>query len=424
MIEKTKLENGVRVLSDSVPGLETCSLGLWMQAGTRWDPPGQGGLAHFLEHMAFKGTARRTALQLAQDMDMLGGRMNAFTEQEQTCFYTVALGEHVAGSLEIMADMLLNSCFASEELKREQGVVCEEIKMVDDDPSELASDLFYEALWKEHPLGLPIQGTAESVGSFDRNMLFDFQRRFYKPERLVVAAAGKVDHREFVRLADKYFGGHDCFVSSAAPSSAVPAVPEPDGLPGGVPVPCVSNVVRRRPTEQVSICCGWQVPPFTDKSRWALSVLDNVLGDSLSCRLFQEIREKNGLAYSIETMRSSYRDAGLFGVEAGTSAVSVAEVMESIRRIFSDIRRDGITADELERARQHIRISYALEFESTSGRMASMVQNEVLYGRQMPLAELYGQLDGVTRDSVRDFAAEYLDPDRMTAAAVGPLDSL
>lgn len=425
MIKKTELTNGILVISEQIPQFASCSLGVWVQSGTRCDEPYNLGMAHFLEHMLFKGTERRTALRLAQDMDLLGGRMNAFTEQEQTCLYTVVLSEHVAQAFEILADMLVNSSFDEAELRREQGVVCEEIKMVEDETDELASDLFYASIWPDHPLGKPIQGTIESVQSFTQNALFEYLHRHYKPDRIIVAAAGAVDHDKLVQLTERYLQNGwlmrrpvSQFSNEAGPKLwwACP--------PGGTPKPATVTNVKYRPTEQVSICCGWQCLAQDDPRGCILSVLDSVLGGSLSCRLFQEIREKSGLAYSVETFRSTYSDAGLFGVEVSCSAANVSAVMDSIGKIFRDILAEGITEDELERARQHIKSSYALSLESSFGRMSCIVQNERVWGRQISLEELCQDLDKVKNSDIIEFAREFFDLDKLTTAAAGPIYSL
>ena len=425
MIKKTELANGILVLSEQIPQFASCSLGVWVQSGTRCDEPYNLGMAHFLEHMLFKGTQQRTALRLAQDMDLLGGRMNAFTEQEQTCLYTVVLSEHVAQAFEILADMLVNSSFDKAELRREQGVVCEEIKMVEDETDELASDLFYASIWPNHPLGKPIQGTIESVQSFTQNRLFEYLHRHYKPERIIVAAAGAIEHKKLVQLADRYLQ-RDWLVRRSIAQLDGEVGPKLwwASPPGGRPKSAVLTTVKYRPTEQVSICCGWQCLAQDDRRGCILSILDSVLGGSLSCRLFQEIREKSGLAYSVETFRSTYSDAGLFGVEVSCSAANVSAVMDSIRKIFRDILAEGITEDELERARQHIKSSYALSLESSFGRMSCLVQNERVWGRQISLEELGQDLDRVKNNDIVAFAREFFDLDKLTIAAAGPIYSL
>lgn len=425
MIKKTELTNGILVISEQISQFASCSLGVWVQSGTRNDEPYNLGMAHFLEHMLFKGTERRTALRLAQDMDLLGGRMNAFTEQEQTCLYTVVLSEHVAQAFEILADMLVNSSFDEAELRREQGVVCEEIKMVEDETDELASDLFYASIWPDHPLGKPIQGTIESVQSFTQNALFEYLHRHYKPERIIVAAAGAIEHDKLVQLTERYLQ-NGWLMRRPVSQFNVEAGPKLWWAcpPGGTPKPAAVINVKYRPTEQVSICCGWQCLAQDDPRGCILSVLDSVLGGSLSCRLFQEIREKSGLAYSVETFRSTYSDAGLFGVEVSCSAANVSAVMDSIRRIFKAILAEGITEDELERARQHIKSSYALSLESSFGRMSCIVQNERVWGRQISLEELCQDLDRVKNDDIIEFSRKFFDLDKLTTAAAGPIYSL
>lgn len=413
MIRKTKLDNGIIILSESIPQVATCSLGFWFSVGTRWDRPTQLGLAHFAEHMLFKGTKTRSALKLAQDMDLLGGRMNAFTEQEQTCFYTISLSEHLEASLELLCDMYLNSTLDPEELEREKSVVCEEIKMVEDSPDELASDIFYETIWPDHPLGKPIQGTVDIVKTFTRDMLLDYYATYFVPNRLLVSVAGNIEHEKFVELVKKYLGHLPAKVEAEL---------DRDNLPGGLPRSQHVKIIKKHPTEQVSLCYGGQALSLDDPRKCVLSILDSVLGGSLSCRLFQEIREKNGLAYSVETFRSSYYDAGLFGVEVGTSEKNVGAVLDMIDSIFADIRREGITTEELERARQHLKSSLALDMESTYGRMGYLVSTEKIYGRYVSLYEACKLIDKVDQEQVIDLARECLDTDRYSLVILGPVD--
>lgn len=412
MYRKTKLDNGITVISEFMPQTPACALGFWFATGTRWDPADSPGLAHFAEHMFFKGTKKRSAWQLAREMDILGGRVNAFTEQEQTCFHIVTLGDHLERAFELLTDMLLNSLFDPEELEREKNVVCEEIKMVEDSLDELASDLFYQAVWPNHPLGKPIQGTVESVSAFDVGRLREFCRDFYRPERLIISAAGKVGHEALLSLAERYWSG------VAAPGGAAPKE-----LPGGRPAPSRGRVVRYKSAEQVNFCCGGPGLACGDPRYYALWVLDSILGDSLSCRLFQEIREKCGLAYSIETFRESYLDCGLFGVEAAASAENVGAVLEKISHIFAEIRREGVSADELRAAKEHRRSELLLGSDSASARMERLAQDERFYGRYVSLEEVCGEIDRVSCEDVHRLAREILNADNYTLAAAGPAEA-
>ena len=409
MFRKTKLDNGVTVISEFMPQTPTCALGFWFAAGTRWDPADAPGLAHFAEHMFFKGTQKRSAWQLAREMDILGGRVNAFTEQEQTCFHIVTLGRHLERSFDLLTDMLLNSRFDGEELEREKSVVCEEIKMVEDSLDDLASDLFYQAVWPDHPLGKPIQGTVESVSAFEADKLLEFCRSFYRPDRLIISAAGQVEHAALLSLAERYWG------KASAEGANLPSA----DLPGGKPIPARGRIIRYKSAEQVNFCCGGPGLAYGDPRYYALWVLDSILGDSLSCRLFQEVREKCGLAYSIETFREAYLDCGLYGVEAGTSAENVGAVLEKINEIFAELRREGAGEDDLRAAKEHRRSEFLLGSESALARMERLAQDERLFGRYVSFEEVCREIDKVSAEDIYRLAQEVLDTENYALAAAG-----
>lgn len=408
MVRKTVLENGITLVTEQIPQFRSCSLGIWAQAGSRHERQEQSGLSHFLEHMLFKGTQRRNATQIAEAMDGVGGQLNAFTEKEQTCYYARVMDQHLPMALDILSDMFLNSVFDPHEIEREKGVILEEIKMYDDAPDEMVFDVFTSAVWRGHPLGRSILGTKEVISGLTRERVLEYRNAHYVPPRLLVSAAGHLEHDLLVERVAGWFNG--------AP------LPEPPPLvPGGTPLAEPCKLVQYRDSEQVYLCYGVQGLAVTDERRYAMLVLDSVLGGSMSCRLFQEIREKRGLVYSVCTFQNSYRDCGLFGVYAGTSAEKLEEVLRLSRDIIGEVRQDGLKPEELERSREHLKGSIALAMESTSHRMMRLARSESFHGRLIPLEEVIDRIDAVENQHVLDLAREVLDPDRFTLAVLGPV---
>jgi predicted Zn-dependent peptidase len=333
-VRRTVLPNGVRILSEEIPSLASVSIGLWIESGSRYDEPGGCGLSHFVEHMLFKGTARRTAAEIAGEIDAVGGVLNADTDREHTCYYAKVLGEHADLAVDVLSDMFLAPRLDPEEIERERGVVLEEIAQIEDTPDDYVQDLFHLAYWPDHPLGLPICGTRASVEALDRVACADLIARRYRPDRLVVAAAGRADHDRLVDEIARRFGG----LEGSAP---VVNGPPPRGRPG--------VTVHRRRLEQVQLCLGTRGVAVTDAERDAAAVLNAALGDGMSSRLFQEVRERRGRAYAIDSFLCSYRDAGYLAVTAATRPRWVAEVVEAVLGELRRVRREGLTAAELAR---------------------------------------------------------------------------
>jgi len=411
MVRKTVLENGITLVTEQIPQFRSCSLGIWAQAGSRHERQEQSGLSHFLEHMLFKGTQRRNATQIAEAMDGVGGQLNAFTEKEQTCYYARVMDQHLPMALDILSDMFLNSVFDPHEIEREKGVILEEIKMYDDAPDEMVFDVFTSAVWRGHPLGRSILGTKEVISALTRERVLEYRNAHYVPPRLLVSAAGHLEHDLLVERVAGWFNG--------AP------LPEPPPLvPGGTPLAEPCKLVQYRDSEQVYLCYGVQGLAVTDERRYAMLVLDSVLGGSMSCRLFQEIRERRGLVYSVCTFQNSYRDSGLFGVYAGTSAEKVEEVLRLSREILEDVRQDGIRTEELDRAREHLKGSIALAMESTSHRMMRLARTQSFHGRIIPLEEVIERVDAVSHEDVLDLARTLLTPEKFTLAVLGPVQAV
>lgn len=411
MVRKTTLDNGITLVTEQIPEFRSCSLGIWAQSGSRHEREDQSGLSHFLEHMLFKGTPRRTATQIAEAMDGVGGQLNAFTEKEQTCYYARVMDQHLPRALDILSDMFLNSLFDPAELEREKGVILEEIKMYEDAPDEMVFDVFTSSVWDGHPLGRPILGSREVISGLDRERLVQFMEERYLPSRLLVSAAGHVDHDMVAEKVGQWFQG-------GRPAEPLPLVP------GGTPESNPRRIVQYRDSEQVYVCYGVQGLAVTDERRYAMLVLDSVLGGSMSCRLFQEIRERRGLVYTVCTFQNTYRDCGLFGVYAGTSAEKVEEVLRLSREILEEVRQDGIRPEELERAREHLKGSIALAMESTSHRMMRLARTQSFHGRIIPLEEVIERVDAVSHEDILDLARTLLAPERFTLAVLGPVQAV
>lgn len=403
-IDKTTLPNGIRILSERTPGMVAAAIGLWVESGSRFEGAAQNGLSHFLEHLFFKGTERRSAAAIAEAIDAVGGVLNADTDREHTCYYAKVLGEHVPLAIDLLSDIFLASRFAPEEIAREKDVVVEEIAQIEDTPDDLINDLFHSAYWPGHPLGRPVCGTRETVASFDRDACRSWVASRYRPDRLVVAAAGDVEHAALVEEIEHRFG----HLSGVAPvdDAAVPTI-----------VPGVT--VHRRRLEQVQLCLGTLGIAVGDADRDAAIVLNSALGDSPSSRLFQEVRERRGRAYSIDSFLCSYRDTGYLGIAAGTRPRWVREVVETVVAELGRIRREGIPDAELARAKGKLRGTILLGLETSDQRMERLALNEMYFGRQVPTAELAARLEAVTNDQIVTTATRLFTPDTCAVVLLG-----
>lgn len=403
-IQKTTLPNGIRILSEEIPGMMSAAIGLWVESGSRFESPGQNGLSHFLEHLFFKGTERRSAAELAEAIDAVGGVLNADTDREHTCYYVKVLGEHVGLAIDLLSDIFLASRFAPEEITREKDVVLEEIANIEDTPDDLVNDLFHQAYWPAHAIGRPVCGTRETVVEFDRDACRAWVERRYRPDRIVVAAAGDVQHVALVDEIGRRFG------------SLVGSAPLEDGV---VPVAQGGVTVHRRRLEQVQLCLGTRGVAVSDAERDAAIVLNSVLGDSPSSRLFQEVRERRGRAYSIDSFLCSYRDVGYLGIAAGTRPKWVREVVETVVGELARIRRDGVAADELVRAKGKLKGTILLGLETSDQRMERVALNEMYFGRQVEATELAARLDAVTNEQIVGVARRLFTPDGCALVLLG-----
>jgi len=408
-VQKTTLPNGVRVVTEQIDYVQSVSLGIWVATGARYEEHERRGISHFLEHMLFKGTERRpSAKQIADEMDAVGGYLNAFTDKEYTCYYARTLAEHLPLAVDILSDMYTHSRFDPEETKREQSVVLEEIKRRDDDPDDLVHDLFAQTLFPDHPLGLPVIGRADVVASLTPQDLRDYMALRYGPDAVIVSAAGKLDHARVVELVEKSLGG--LTGPSAAPEHRFPQM-------------ALSTQVLPKKTEQVNFCIGTQGVGQFDEDKYALAILDTVLGGSMGSRLFQEIREKRGLAYSVGSYAATHREGGYWVAYGGTSPDTYELCLDLVRQELTKVREAGILPEEMERAKNQFRGSIVMAQESMSSRMNRMGKSEVYFNRVIPLEEVVAAISAVTNDDILRVANEFfpVDMGALTVAAVGPL---
>ncbi|MEV4350245.1 pitrilysin family protein [Actinoplanes sp. NPDC049596] len=413
-VKRTVLPSGLRIVTEAIPTTRSASLGIWVGIGSRDETPGMSGASHFLEHLLFKGTHKRTALEISAEIEAVGGETNAFTTKEYTCYYARVLDADLALAVDVMCDAVADSIIAPPDVETERGVILEEIAMHEDEPGDEVHDVFTEAIFGSHPLGRLISGTEESITPMTRNQINSFYKRRYTAPNIVIAAAGNLDHATVVRLVRKAVAG-----TALDSGFAEPAPPRTGSK--RVPTQRPHVVVRNRDTEQAHVVVGGVGIGRRDERRFALGVLNNILGGGMSSRLFQEIREKRGLAYSVYSYASQYADAGLFGVYAGCAPGKIDEVLDLTRAELDRVAAKGVTDEEIARGKGMVKGSYVLGLEDTGSRMSRVAKSELLYGDLMSVDELLGRVDAVTADEVNAIAADLL-AQSMSLAVVGPFD--
>ncbi len=404
---KSVLANGIRILTERMPHVRSVAVGVWVETGSRHEPAARGGMSHLIEHLVFKGTATRTAQDIARTMDSVGGNMDAFTTKENTCFYVQVLDEHVPLAVDLLTDILLHPLFDAEELEREKSVVLQEIRMVEDTPDDVIHDLFAAQVWAEHPLGRPILGTRELVSSYGRELIAGHFAEEYVPPRIVIAVAGNVTHDHVVELFGRGFNGFE--------RPALARAAEPPKLTPGV------NIVHKS-LEQVHVVMGFPGLCHNAPERYAMFLLNDTMGGSMSSRLFQEVRERQGLVYSIHTGAQAFADTGLLYVYAATDAQNFAKVLKSILKEVRDLKKTGVTVEELKRAKDHLKGSLMLSLESTSSRMNRLAKHEMHLGSFLPIDAMLASIDAVRHEEVQALVTELLDEDRLALTTLGPLD--
>jgi predicted Zn-dependent peptidase len=407
MYRKIVLDNGVRLVTERMPALKSVTVGIWVNVGSRDEAVGEEGLSHFIEHMFFKGTATRSAARISREIDALGGEMNAFTTRETTTFYIKVMDEQLQPGLALLADLFHHSRFPAEEIEKEKQVVLEEMRMVRDEPEEWVQDLHTQQIFGEHPLGRPILGKPATIKRLGRRDILGYIQRHYHPRETVVAVAGNFDQKRLLSLLDTHFGRFER--PAASKRNRWPAE-----IHGGVQV-------HEKRLEQAHLCLGLQGISVEHKDRYAASLLNAVLGGNVSSRLFQEIREKRGLAYSIYSCLSTYSDGGMWSVYAGTRPSEAPRVVELVTKELARLCTKGIRRDELARARSQMKGSIMLGLESTSSRMGKLAKDELHHGRRVSLEEVMAGIDKVSEAQLLELSRELFDRRRLSLAALGPV---
>jgi predicted Zn-dependent peptidase len=407
---RTEYGSGLRVLSEEMPSMRSVALGVWVDVGSRDERPSLLGASHFLEHLLFKGTKTRTARDIAEAFDAVGGDFNAFTEKEYTCYYCRVGDRDLPMAVESMSDMIQNSILDRADFEAERQVILEEINRQEDAPDDLIHDLFAEALWRNHPLGRPILGTRQSITALTRDQVKRFYRRLYEPAHFVIAAAGNVRHDRLCELVE---------ANMRTGRRRTTGTPRNVRSPGRAPRTFGSAMVQRRGTEQAHLCIGTRAPSRRDPDRFAFGVLNSALGGGMSSRLFQEIREKRGLAYAVYSYHATYAETGSFTVYAGTTPRRAEEVVGLIRRELEDMAEHGISDEELDRAKGHMKGSLVLSLEHTTSRMSRIGRSEIGHGEILSVDEVLSRIDAVTTQDAERLAAEvFARP--MAMAVIGP----
>jgi len=409
-LRRTVLPNGLIVLTERMEHLRSVAMGVWIKSGSRCESAELNGISHFVEHMLFKGTKSRTAQRIAREMDSIGGNLDAFTSKETICFNVKSLSDHVPIALDVLSDMVLNPTFALPDIERERGVILEEIKIDEDNPDVLVHELFTQSFWKGHPLGKPILGTTETVGRFGQQQLFGYHGDRFHGGNMVFSAAGNLDHDRFVAAVEEKL-------------SALEGGEAPQEL--SAPEPSARIILRnKKALEQVQICLGVPAPRVTDDSRYATSILNTVLGGGMSSRLFQTIREERGLAYSVYSDMSPYRDTGNFCVYAGTSGSKALEVIDLILAEFRNLKEIPISDEELTRAKDQLKGNILMGMESSNARMANLARQEMYFQQFYSVDEIIARIEEVDATQVQTMAQRLFEPGRIAVTLLGRLDGV
>lgn len=409
MYSRITLENGLRIVSEQIPYVRSISIGIWIATGSRNENHENNGVSHFIEHMLFKGTERRTAKEIAESIDFIGGQLNAFTGKECTCFYTKTLDNHADIAIDVLSDMLFHSTFSEKDIETEKRVILEEIGMYEDSPEELVHDILTESIWNGNPLGYPILGTAESLSKIDRDVAKKYMDEYYIPENTVISVVGNFDENEILRQIEQKFR------SWKSDSDMNRKKEKPDFIP--------TSIIREKDTEQVHMCLGFEGVESGNDDLYAMMAVNNILGGGMSSRLFQNIREEKGLVYSIYSYPSSYLDSGLFTIYGGMNPEHLDKVIKLTVGEIKLLQDKGISADELNKAKEQLKGSYILGLESTSGRMNSIGKSELLLGYINTPEEILQKIDEITPEHVDKIIRNIFDLERISFSAVGNIKS-
>lgn len=395
MIKKYTCQNGVRVILEEIPTVRSVSMGIWIGTGSRHENESNNGISHFLEHMFFKGTELRDSREIAEAFDSIGGHVNAFTSKEYTCYYAKVLDNHAAYALGILADMFFHSRFASEELQKEKNVVFEEIKMYEDTPDDIVHEVLSRAAYESHPLGYPILGTEETLKTFTRDKLKNYQYEMYTPDRIVISIAGNVNE-DIIKVVEKLFGQYE---GSKEQKTATK------------PTFMTNHLSRKKDIEQAHLCIGYEGLPIGDERIYDLIVFNNIFGGSMSSRLFQEVREQKGLAYTVFSFHSSYQDSGMLTIYGGTGANQTDELYDTIQHTLQRFLAEGITEKDLANSKEQLKGNLMLSLESTNSRMSRNGKNELLLGKHRSLDQVVEEIDKVTVESSSQLAKDIFSND-------------
>jgi len=406
MYHKSVLDNGIRVLTETIPHYDSVCIGIWVITGSRDEKESENGISHFLEHLLFKGTERRTAQEIARTIDSVGGSMNGFTGRESTCFYARVLNRHLDLVVDLLSDIFLHSTFDAQEIERERSVVLQEVRMVQDTPDDYIHDLFNRTFWGNHPMGQPVIGGVEQIQSFSRKQTVRYLKEKYRSDRMIIAVVGNLEHNQVVELVGRAFS--DVPRGSKAMERVMPRGSS-------------KTAILERKTEQVHFCLGVKGLAYVSSRRFASYILNEVLGGGMSSRLFQEIRERRGLAYSVFSYLPSYMDTGLLVVYAATEKKTVGQVIELILREFDELKGRPMGPEELAISKQQLKGNLLLSLESSDNRMNRLAKNEIYFNRFFSIEELIDQVDTVTVDQINELANDLLCPEHFCLTLLGPI---
>jgi predicted Zn-dependent peptidase len=409
-LRRTVLPNGLIVLTERMEHLRSVAMGVWIKSGSRCESAEINGISHFVEHMVFKGTRSRSSLNIAREMDSIGGNLDAFTGKETICFNVKSLGDHVPIALDVLADLVLNPVFASPEIERERGVILEEIKIDEDNPDVLVHELFTQNFWKDHPLGKPILGTTKTVGRLDQQKLIDYHLGSFRGGNMVFSAAGNLEHDQFVEAVSEKFTG-------LPPGEAVHEMQAPLASARIL-------LQNKKSLEQVQLCMGVPAPPITDDNRYATLILNTVLGGGMSSRLFQTIREERGMAYAIYSDLSPYSDTGSLCVYAGTSANKALECIDLILAEFRNLKEVLLSDEELTRAKDQLKGNILMGLESSNSRMANLARQEMYFHQFFTAEEVILRVEAVTAEQIQAMAQRLFISDRIAVTLLGRLTGI
>lgn len=405
--QKNILSNGITVITEEISSVWSAAVGVWIATGSRHEDINNNGVSHFIEHLLFKGTETRTATDIAEELDAVGGQLNAFTSKEHTCYYAKVLGEHVSIAVDILADMICHPAFPAEEIERERGVIIEEIRMYEDSPGDLVYEMLEKKMWEDDPMGWSIAGTEERMESISREEIINYFEKHYLPHNMVIAVAGNIKHDEVIDQLEKHF---KCLVGKGHEELVKPRATSP-----GI-------IVRKKDIEQVHLCLGLESYYLTDEKLYALYVLNMALGGGMSSRLFQEVREKRGLAYTIYSNQAPYKDTGLYSIYAATSPEKLDEVLQLTLAELEKVKHNLLTEKEFLRSKEQLKSSLIMSQEGTASQMLRIGKGQLSFGKIKQTEEIIQHIEMVTREEIQEVAKELLNKDHYVISVVGNMD--